>query len=63
LGLFSLEKRQLQRNLIEAFRYQKRAYKEAGEGLFPKACSNRMRSNGFKLKEGRCRLDIRKRIL
>ena len=43
-----------------AFQYLKGAYRKAGEGLFRGACSNRMRGNGFKLEEGRFRLDIRK---
>ena len=34
LGLFSLEKRRLQGDLIVAFQYQKGAYKKDGEGLF-----------------------------
>ena len=38
LGLFSLEKRRLQENLILAFQYLKGAYRKAGEGLFIKAC-------------------------
>ena len=38
----------------------KGAYKKAGEGLFTRACTDRTRSNGFKLKEGRFRLDVRK---
>jgi len=38
----------------------KGAYKQAGEGIFTKAFSDRTRGNGFTLKEGRFRLDIRK---
>jgi len=62
LGLFSLQKRRLWGDLITAFQYLKEAYKKAGEGLFTRACSNRTRGNGFKLKEGRCRLNIRKKF-
>ncbi|GAB0190324.1 hypothetical protein GRJ2_001497700 [Grus japonensis] len=62
LGLFNLEKRRLWGDLIAAFQYLKRAYKKAGEGLFTRACSDRTRSNVFKLKEGRFRLDIRNKF-
>ncbi|KFW01296.1 hypothetical protein N327_13807, partial [Fulmarus glacialis] len=62
LGLCSLEKRRLQRDLIAAFQYLKGAYEKDGDRLFNRACCNRTKGNGFILKEGRFRLDIRKKF-
>ena len=62
LGLFRLEKRRLQEDLMAAFQYLMGAYKKAGEGLFTRACSGRTRGNGFKLKEGGLILDVKKKF-
>jgi len=62
LGLVSLEKRRLWGDLVAAFQYLKGAYKKAGEGLLTRASSDRTRCNGFKLKEGRFTLNIRKKF-
>jgi len=62
LGLFSLERRRLQGDLIVAFQYLKGAYKKDGDNVFNKACYDRTGRNDFKLRQGRFRLDIRKKF-
>jgi len=58
LGLFSLEQSRLRGDLRAAFQG---AYRKDGENIFSRACCDRTRSNGFKLREGRFRLDTRKK--
>ena len=60
MGLFSLEETRLRGDLIAAFQYFKGDYRKDGGNLFSKACCDK--GNGFKLKEGRFRLDIRKKF-
>ena len=44
------------------FQYLKEAYKQEGEQLFTRLGSDRTRGNGFKLRHGRFRLDIRRKF-
>jgi len=63
LRLFSLEKRRLQGDLTAEFQYLKGTCKKDGEGHFVRECSDWVRGNSFKLKEGRIKLAIRKKYI
>ena len=44
------------------FHYLKRGFQKEGNMHFSRVCCGRRRGNGFKLKQGRFRLDIRKDV-
>jgi len=57
-----LEKRRLWEDLIVAFQYLKGVYKQERKWLFMKVDGDKRRGNDVKLRQGRFRLDMRRKF-
>ena len=57
-----MDKELKEMSLITTFQYLKEAYKKDGEQLFAQSDIDRRRGNGFKLKEGRFRLEVSRKF-
>ena len=60
--MLSLQKRRLQGNLTATFQYLEGAYKHEGDPFITQSKRDRTRENGFKRKEGKFLLDVRKKF-